>query len=85
MRNADNTWWVTAREYKYCQIKKALREILELFFMKSCRLGTIFGSNPVAPTFSEEITYNQKKNRLLLLIAAAQAGLVNYSYEWWHF
>lgn len=24
-------------------------------------------------------------NRLLLLVAAAQAGLVNYCYEWWHF
>ncbi|BDC34396.1 D-alanyl-D-alanine dipeptidase [Candidatus Dependentiae bacterium Noda2021] len=47
--------------------------------------GAIWGANTQAPTFSEAITYIQKMNRLLLLMAATKAGLVNYSYEFWHF
>ncbi|OJW66922.1 MAG: hypothetical protein BGO68_01710 [Candidatus Amoebophilus sp. 36-38] len=45
----------------------------------------VFTPNPIAPTFSENITYQQKLNRLFLLIAATESGLVNYSYEYWHF
>lgn len=47
--------------------------------------GVIWGKNTAAPTYSEEITNEQKNNRLLALIAAAKAGLTNYVYEHWHF
>lgn len=47
--------------------------------------GAIWGKNPSAPTFSADATDEQKNNRLYLLIAAAEAGLVNYVYEYWHF
>lgn len=47
--------------------------------------GVIWGNNPAVPTFSEHTTDSQKKNRLYLLMAAAQAGLINYVYEYWHF
>lgn len=47
--------------------------------------GVIWGKNTVAPTFSADLTEEQVSNRLLLLASAAQAGLVNYTYEWWHF
>lgn len=47
--------------------------------------GVIWGKNTTAPTFSGEITELQRNNRLYLLIAATQAGLVNYLYEYWHF
>jgi zinc D-Ala-D-Ala dipeptidase len=47
--------------------------------------GVIWGANPGAPTFSESITDTQKKNRLYCLLAARRAGLVNYSYEFWHY
>ncbi|MFI5332972.1 MAG: M15 family metallopeptidase [Candidatus Babeliales bacterium] len=47
--------------------------------------GVIWGKNTTAPTFSADLTEEQINNRLLLLAAAAQAGLVNYTYEWWHF
>lgn len=36
-------------------------------------------------TFSNNVTDIQKKNRMLMLNAAAKAGLVNYGYEWWHY
>jgi D-alanyl-D-alanine dipeptidase len=45
----------------------------------------VFTPNPTAPTFSEEIAYKQKLNRLFLLLAATKSGLINYSYEYWHF
>lgn len=40
-----------------------------------------------APTFSthESITDEQIKNRFLFLVAATEAGLTNYVYEWWHY
>lgn len=47
--------------------------------------GVIWGDNPSSPTFSENITTQQKLNRLFLLKAAAENGLINYPYEWWHF
>jgi D-alanyl-D-alanine dipeptidase len=46
---------------------------------------TIYGVNPQQETFSENTTQEQRTNRLLLLKAATQAGLVNYGYEWWHY
>lgn len=36
-------------------------------------------------TFADNVTEQQKQNRMLLLTAATKAGLVNYGYEWWHF
>ncbi len=47
--------------------------------------GAIWGVNPAAPTFSENISNEQMKNRLFLLLAANNTGLVNYPYEFWHF
>ncbi len=47
--------------------------------------GVIWGTNQSAQTFSENLTYQQKLNRLYLLIATAKAGLTNYSFEYWHF
>lgn len=40
-----------------------------------------------APTFSnnQSLTKEMMNNRLLLLIAATEAGLTNYHYEFWHF
>jgi len=54
-------------------------------FLDMGPFGAIWGKNTTAPTFSEDLTDLQKNNRLLLLIAVAQAGLVNYAYEFWHF
>ena len=41
----------------------------------------------LAPMFSANsiLTKQQQENRLLLLIAATRAGLINYVYEFWHF
>lgn len=47
--------------------------------------GVLFGKNECAPTFSENITDFQKYNRLMMLIAASNAGMINYPYEWWHY
>jgi zinc D-Ala-D-Ala dipeptidase len=46
---------------------------------------TIYGHNPHQETFSENTTKEQRKNRLILLNAAAKSGLVNYGFEWWHY
>lgn len=54
-------------------------------FIDMGAFGAIWGANPTAVTFSENITDTQKDNRLYLLLAATMAGLVNYSYEFWHF
>lgn len=54
-------------------------------FLDMGPFGVIWGANDTAPTFSENISDAQKKNRLYCLIAAEQAGLVNYGYEFWHF
>ena len=53
-------------------------------FLDMGSFGVIWGGNDKAPTYSEGLTPDQLKNRLLLLEAAASAGLVNYPYEWWH-
>ncbi len=49
------------------------------------KFGVIFGPNDQTQTLAANITDEQRKNRLMLLEAAAKAGLVNYGYEWWHF
>ncbi len=54
-------------------------------FVDLGKFGVIWGENKEAQTFSENISDAQKMNRLYLLIAATKAGLVNYSYEYWHF
>jgi len=54
-------------------------------FIDLGKFGVIWGENKHAETFSEDCTDSQKLNRLYLLMAAAKAGLVNYTYEYWHF
>jgi zinc D-Ala-D-Ala dipeptidase len=46
---------------------------------------TIYGPNNQQETFSINTTPIERKNRLMLLTAAVQAGFVNYGYEWWHY
>lgn len=41
--------------------------------------------NDESNTFSANLSEEQQRNRMLLLNAAALAGLINYPYEWWHF
>lgn len=45
----------------------------------------IFGPNNQQETFSQNTSELQKQNRIKLLEAATEAGLVNYGYEWWHY
>lgn len=47
--------------------------------------GVIWGNNTNAPSFSENILDDQKRNRLYCLVSAERAGLTNYLYEFWHF
>ncbi|MCC2647124.1 MAG: putative peptidase vanX D-ala-D-ala dipeptidase [Rickettsiaceae bacterium] len=54
-------------------------------FIDMGTFGVIWGINDSVPTFSLEITNAQITNRLLLLVAATKAGLINYPYEYWHF
>lgn len=54
-------------------------------FVDLGKFGVIWGENNAAQTFSEDITDEQKLNRLYLMLAAIKAGLVNYTYEYWHF
>lgn len=49
------------------------------------QFDVIFGENPQQETFSNNTTPLQRKNRLLLLKVAAESGLVNYGWEWWHY
>jgi hypothetical protein len=54
-------------------------------FVNTGPFGGVWGENKTAPTFSAAITATQIKNRHFLLIAATQAGLVNYPCEFWYF
>lgn len=54
-------------------------------FLDMGKFGVIWGKNTHAPTFSAELSAEQKNNRLLMICAATQAGLINYSYEFWHY
>jgi hypothetical protein len=62
-----------------------LWDAFENDFLDMGTFGVIQGPNPTAPTFSENLTDEQKKNRIYCLIAAEQSGLTNYSFEFWHF
>lgn len=49
-------------------------------------MGDFRGQNEnISHTFSENITSQQRHNRLYCLIAAARAGLTNHPKEYWHF
>lgn len=54
---------------------------------KELDMGTPYldTNNPKTPTFSKEITPQQRENRKLLYSLMAVAGLVNYPLEWWHY
>ena len=52
---------------------------------KFCDMGKFNSGGIAAPIFSEEISLDQQKNRLLFLIAATRAGFTNYLNEFWHF
>lgn len=54
-------------------------------FVDMGKFGVIWGLNESVPMFSENITPEQKMNRLYLLVAATKAGLISYIYEHWHF
>jgi hypothetical protein len=54
-------------------------------FLDMGPFGVIWGHNPTVPTFSEELNDKQKLNRLICIMAATRAGLVNYTNEFWHF
>lgn len=62
-----------------------IRLIYKNEFVNTGKFGVIWGTNPSAPTFSEDLTDAQKLNRLYMLLAATKAGLVNYPYEFWHY
>lgn len=53
-------------------------------YLDAGKFGVIWGDNPSAPTFSEDITDAQKSNRLYSLMACVLAGCTNYPNEWWH-
>lgn len=54
-------------------------------FIDLGKFGVVWGKNLHAPTFSSEVSLSQKNNRLLMICAATQAGLINYCYEFWHY
>lgn len=54
-------------------------------FLDLGKFGVVWGKNPNAPTFSSDLSMQQKNNRLLMILAATQAGLINYCYEFWHY
>jgi len=49
------------------------------------QFGIFWSDNKTAPTFSADITAAQINNRLFLLIAATDAGFINYPYAYWHY
>ena len=61
-------------------IKEGQEELLDMG-----KFDVISGPNDQQETFSENTTKSQRNNRLLLLAAATNAGLVNYGFEWWHY
>jgi D-alanyl-D-alanine dipeptidase len=54
-------------------------------FLDMGAFGVIWGTNTSAPSFSENLTDEQKRNRLYCFVAAERAELTNYVYEFWHF
>jgi len=61
--------------------------LYDAYTKQFCSMGRFNTSGLGAPLFSEDphLTAEQKKHRMLFLIAATRAGLVNYSYEYWHY
>jgi len=54
-------------------------------FLDMGEFGAPWAKDPSTfPTFAENITEKQKRNRLYSLVAATHTGLVNYPGEWWH-
>ena len=53
-------------------------------YVNAGKFGVIWGANPSAPTFSEDITDEEKGNRLYFLMATVQADFTNYQLEHWH-
>lgn len=53
-------------------------------YVDAGKFGVIWGANPSAPTFSEDVTDEQKESRLYFLAAAVQADFTNYQLEHWH-
>lgn len=49
------------------------------------KFDNIIGHNNQQETFSSDTTKEQRDNRLVLLDAAAKAGLVNYGFKWSHY
>ena len=47
--------------------------------------GKYLSFTPLTPTWSQELSSNQKRNRFILYNAMMQAGFINYPLEWWHF
>lgn len=91
MAEAETCKWVSPVKNNVPVHSTGAAVDIRLWDEKECRFvdmgpfGVIWGANPNAPTFSEEITDEQKKNRLFCLMAAERSGLVNYTYEFWHF
>jgi len=61
-----------------------LWDTLKKDYVDAAKFGVIWGDNKSAPTFSENITDEQKNNRFYFLAAAAKASLTNYPMEHWH-
>lgn len=53
-------------------------------FVDMGKFGVIWGANPAALTFFNDISEEQIKNRIFLLLSAASVDLINYPYEFWH-
>jgi zinc D-Ala-D-Ala dipeptidase len=62
------------------EVKEGREELIDMG-----KFDVIFGPNDQQETFSKNTTPTQRANRLMLLEAAATAGLVNYGFEWWHY
>ena len=60
--------------------------LIEISTNKLLDMGTIFDYFGVeSHTFFDEISENQKANRLLLYEVMTDNGFKNYSKEWWHY
>ena len=60
--------------------------LIEISTNKALDMGTIFDYFGVeSHTFYNNLSENQKENRLLLLQIMSDNGFKNYSKEWWHY
>ncbi|MBE6365564.1 MAG: hypothetical protein E7053_07415 [Lentisphaerae bacterium] len=61
-------------------------DVILLYWGKEADCGSGYlDFTSVTPTWSKELSINQKRNRFILYNAMTQAGFVNYPLEWWHF